>query len=144
MKNNKDIQKVVKKLGYPNQIAETDLGEVVEFEVKVNDRLQNCIAKISTHAQHGEIVEVVSIIGDLGEVVKTNPNKAIETLMALLMLNQDLILAKTQIDRKGEMMYLVSRTLAPSCSDKELGAMVQEVAIFADVLEQQLLGIDEA
>ena len=41
-------------------------------------------------------------------------------------------------------MYIVSRTLAPSCTDKELGAMVQEVAIFADVLEQKLLGIDKA
>ena len=60
------------------------------------------------------------------------------------MLNQHLILAKTQIDQKGEKMYIVSRTLAPSCTDKELGAMIQEVSIFADVLEQKLLGIDKS
>ena len=141
MKTNNDIQKVVKKLGFVNQIAKTDLGDVVAFEVPVKDRKQNCIAKISSHSQHGEIVEVVSIIGELD---KSDVKKGIETLMALLMINQDLILAKTQIDRKGERMFIVSRTLAPSCSEKELGAMIQEVAIFADVLEQQILGIDEA
>ncbi len=141
MKTNDDIKKVIDELGFKNQIAKTDYGEVVAFEVEIKDRKQRCIAKISSHEQQGQIVEVVSVIGDLD---KSDVQKGLETLMALLMLNQHLILAKTQIDQKGEKMYIVSRTLAPSCTDKELGAMIQEVAIFADVLEQKLLGIDKS
>ncbi|MHA1386534.1 MAG: hypothetical protein ACTSR3_22505 [Candidatus Helarchaeota archaeon] len=141
MKTNSDIAEVVKKLGFEWSKVNTDFGEVIAFEVPVKDRSQKCIAKISSHEQFGEIVEVVSVIGELN---KTEEKKALETLLALLMLNQHLITAKTQIDQKGDKMYLVARTLAPSCSEQELGSMIQEVAIYADVLEEQLLGIDKS
>ena len=140
MKTNDDIAKVVKELGLKCSEVDTDLGKVIAFEAPVKDRKQNVIAKISQHDQFGEIVEVVSVIGDLD---KSNVSKALETLLALLMLNQHLITAKTQVDQKGNKMYIVARTLAPSCSDEELKSMIQEVAIYADVLENQLLGIDK-
>ncbi|MHA1376783.1 MAG: hypothetical protein ACTSRG_00195 [Candidatus Helarchaeota archaeon] len=130
----------MKELGLEASKANTDLGEVILFEAPVKDRTQKCIAKISHHDQFGDIVEVVSVIGELD---KTDPNKALENLLALLMLNQHLITAKTQVDQKGDKMYIVARTLAPSCSNKELGSMIQEVTIYADVLEQQLFGVDK-
>ncbi len=138
-----DIQKVVNQLGFKSSIQKTDFGDAVFFNVPVQSRSQNVLAKLSQHKQFGEIVEVVSVIGDLDKY-KNDLKKALEALMALLMLNQHLILAKTQVDQKGDKMYVVARTVAPSCSEKELGQMIQEVAIYADVLEQQLLGIDQA
>ena len=137
----KILEKEVGKLGFKTSIEKTEYGDVVFFEVPVKDRSQKCIVKVSDHDQYGKIVEVVSVVGELD---KSDIRKGLENLMALLMLNQHLITAKTQLDQKGEKMYIVARTLAPSCTPKELGAMIQEVAIYADVLEQKLLGVDKA
>jgi hypothetical protein len=64
-----------------------------------------------------------------------DPKKTINTLKASMMLNQHPILAKTQLDQKGKNLFMVARTLAPSCTDKEFEKIVREVAIHADILK---------
>ena len=149
MKTNKDIIKVIEELKMKPEEVDTELGKVVAFEAHIelkstsDPRKQSVIARIYKHEQFGEVVELVSVIGEL-EKYKKDPEKALEILLALLMLNQRLITAKTQVDQQGKQMYIVARTLAPSCTKEELGTMIQEVAIYADHLENELFGVDKS
>ena len=147
MKSNDDIAKVVKQLSLVATELDTDFGKVIAFEAPIvlNDapekkRRQKVMARIGQNKDFGETVEVVSIIGDLD---KSDVNKALETTLSLLMLNQRMIFAKTQIDQKGKKMLIGAKTLAASCSEKELKSMIQEVTIWADFVERQLLGVDK-
>ena len=139
MRSFQDIERIVdKKLKYKWEIQQSSFGEVMSFEVPIDERKQTCIARIWKHPKFGKTVEILTLVGKLD---KSDLKKSNESLLALMMLNQQLFMAKTQVT--GENLYIVARTLAPSCTNKEFTKMVQEVALYADILEQKMMGKDD-
>lgn len=137
MINKNDIVNLIKKKKFKFEIDKQN--DLITFVVPVKDRKQKCSAKIKKHEQFGDMVEIFSVIGQFDP---SDLENALKTSMILLVMNEDLLYAKTELQKDNDKMSIVARTIAASADENEIEAMILEVAIYADILEDKLLGKD--
>ena len=129
------IISICKQYNWPYKI---DSDNII-FEVALtNDRTQACSATLVT-TRFGQCVHVQSPIGKLNEVNLANIAKQI------FRLQYDMVYSRLSVIdvQNEETIILLARTLVNIINENELFNMIQEVAITADSLENDLFQKDE-
>lgn len=129
------IKKICDQYNWPYQLEE---GTII-FEVTLtNNRTQACSASV-VKTRFGDSVHVQSPIGKFSELNIENITKHI------LEIQYDMVYSRLSlIDVEGDStLILLARTLINIVNEHELFNMIQEVAITADSLENDLFQKDE-
>lgn len=108
----------------------------VLFKVPIsNGREQVVTAKLSD-TEFGEVIDIISRAGGF------NRNMQKDTLIDLLKFNNALVYSRTEINENETGVYLVGRTLGGCANQEEIAVMIEEVALSADGVEQEVFGTD--
>jgi hypothetical protein len=112
-----------------------DLDNMLVFEVYLQSRRTQACVAVLADSEYGQMLEIMSSCG-------ATSGLTLPMALELLAFNINLSYARVQLDANKENINVCARTLATSASLSEIQTMVEEVAVNADYIEQQLFGTD--
>ncbi|MHA1339051.1 MAG: hypothetical protein ACTSRZ_05660 [Promethearchaeota archaeon] len=130
---------ICKNKNWAYEIDKENDGVIFEVEMPERNRTQICVA-YKNKSSKGDLVEILSTAAEFEDIEKSLNYM---DLVRLLQSNQMTIYAHCQINKEKTQVNVAGRTLLADATEKEVEFIINEVALYADIIEKQLTGKDD-